>query len=55
LRLRQMQIIREIKQVQSELAAATELKGEALTERLNRLNDLNKVLRRDFPTFSGLT
>lgn len=54
-RLRQMRIIREIQQVQRELAAGTDLTGDALEERLSRLNDLNKVLRRDFPTFSGLT
>ncbi|HEX2953299.1 MAG TPA: toprim domain-containing protein [Bacillota bacterium] len=54
-RLRQYQIIAQIQQVQRELAAGSELDVDGLAERLNRLNDLNKTLRREFPTFSGLT
>jgi DNA primase len=54
-RLRQYQIIDQIQQVQKELAAASELGSDGLAERLSRLNDLNKTLRREFPTFSGLT
>lgn len=54
-RLRQYQIMSEIQQVQRELAAGAEMGGEGLAERLNRLNELNRTLRREFPTFSGLS
>ena len=53
-RLKQMSVLREIQRVQEELAAGSELGGSDLSERLNRLNELNKTLRRDYPTFSGL-
>lgn len=53
LRVKQGRIIQEIRKVQAELAAGSELAGDDLYQRLNRLNELNKTLRKDFPTFSG--
>lgn len=52
-RIRQARIIQEIRRVQAELAAGSEIAGADLNDRLNRLNELNKILRKDFPTFSG--
>lgn len=52
-RLRQLQLSREIRQIQQEVAAAAEDSPE-LQEKLALLNELHRRLREEFPSFSGL-
>jgi DNA primase len=52
-RLRQLQLSREIRQIQQEVAAAAEDSPE-LHEKLALLNKLHRQMREEFPSFSGL-
>mgnify|MGYP001293072859 CR=1 FL=1 len=58
--IKRNQLIREIQQVQKEIAVTTEEKeGKSLSsgelqEKLFLLNELHKQLRQEFPSFSGL-
>ena len=58
--IKRNQLIREIQQVQKEIAATTEkkegktLSSEELQEKLLLLNELHKQLRQEFSSFSGL-
>ena len=52
-RLRQLQLSREIRQIQQEVAAAAEDSPE-LQEKLALLNALHRRMREEFPSFSGL-